>query len=676
MTEKETQSQIEYTQLNEFWSFVDHIKQIAPEYDYVCARERRCFNLVARFLPKVDMISSRALMLKYDEIAEYYRENGKFPRILILDDLMIHGRSVAKLLQQLEDMLAIRLLEMGVLKRSDNYRYTVYRNLADSVMILVYARNAGVIFLEEGYLERLSAVKELYAGEMRDLSLQLSRKMRQWDIANTSYVYSVRSEVIIECLRKQNNGQIGSSGWVRKTWSYSGEEMILYVRLHGRNAVNRVDTIRFFPGRCNRDNPQSESLPLLTSFTFFGDLQESVLHRLFEKVSGILQNVGLNRLADILKGNQNEQINCVLLQTQIQLISFILSVAMLREFCQNVIPYNRLNDIVMRGDIWKISRNFGRRDEIRSELLQIRGNALINELKEAILCVIDEEAEELIQLDSMKALAESRNDTIMSSAMIAAVNDDVRRAIYHVGMQSERSAYEQSSRPSRFMPEEYQEHCGSDGLISLKELARKKRFSEDSGSIFSYLSAFIAMMDSCAVGVRTKSICGKNGETKVCTLAKVGEMASFYLPEKLAMFVPVFAVLERNTFGTPDARKRNLRYYLKELIRGYFSQDNSKLMNLVGDQNQADLVRAIAVDALELKQKGGILVPSDKLLKEIDMFYDGGHSFYDWNFENLSVKRKIVDDRYRDAYRGILELSKHLICKIEAMNSFILPPED
>lgn len=112
MAENETHAQIEYTQLNEFWSFVDHIMQIAPEYDYVCARERRCFNLVARFLPDLDMISTRALTLKYAEIAEFYRENRRFPRILILDDLMIHGRGIAKLLQQLEDMLVIKLLDL------------------------------------------------------------------------------------------------------------------------------------------------------------------------------------------------------------------------------------------------------------------------------------------------------------------------------------------------------------------------------------------------------------------------------------------------------------------------------------------------------------------------------------------------------------------------------------
>lgn len=670
-----TQLRIEYTQLDEFWSFVGQIKQMAPEYDYVCARERRCFNLVARFLPKVDMISSRALILKFDEIAEYYQENRKFPRILILDDLMIHGRGVAKLLHQMEEILSITLLDRGVLKQSDNYRYSVYRELADAVTIHVYARTVGAVFLEEGYVEKLSSVKKLYAKEIRDLSLQLSSHMEQWDIANTSYAYSVRSEVVTECLLNQKDGRIGSSEWVRKTWSYGGEQMVLYARLHGRT-VNRIDTIRFFPGRCNRGNPQRESLPLLTSFSFFGDLRESALHRLFEKVSCILENAGLHKLADILKENQNEQINYVLMQTQIQLISFILSVAMLREFCQDVIPEDRLNEIVMMGDIWKISRNFDRRDEIRHELLQIRGKALRNELKEAILCVIDEEAEELIQVDPMKALTQTKNDEGMSSDIMAAVNDDVCRAIYHVGMNSERRAYEQSSRIHWFIPEEYQEYCGRDGVISLRELANKKQFSKESGSVFSYLAAFVAMMDSCAVSARTKAIRRKNGENGVCTLAKAGEMASFYLPEKVAMFVPVFAVLEKNTFGSPDARKRNMKHYLNELISVYFHQDSLELMKLLGDKTQVDLVIAAAIDALDLKQEGGLLIPSKNFLRELDMFYDSGHSFCDWNFRNLSIKRKMIDDKFLNAYRGIEKLRRHLICEIEGMNSFILPPED
>ena len=675
MAEIKTAPQIEYTQMNKFLVFIDHIKQMASEYDYVCARERRCFNLVARFLPEVDMISTRALTLKYAEIAEYYKKNRRFPRILILDDLMIHGRSIAKLLQQLEDMLVIKLLDMGVLKRSDNYRYTVYRDLADAVTIYVYARNAGVIFLADAYQERIRAVKKLYADEMRDLSLQLSRKMGQWDIANTSYVYSVRSEVITDCLLAQKDGRIGYSDWVRKKWSYGGEEIVLYVRLHGRKKVNRVDTIRFFPERCDPECiiPWREKLPLLTSFSFFGDLQESILRKLFAKVSCILKEAGLNNLADILREDPNEQINFILLQTQTQLISFILSVAMLLDFCMDVIPQDRFDDIMMQGDIWKISRNFGRRADIRPELLQLRKKTLRNKLKETILRVIDGEAEALIQVNPLDALEQVQRNRNTTRDYMAFVNNEVRRAIYHVGMTSERKAYEQSAHPYRFMPEEYQEHPGRDGVISLRELAEKKQFVSCAESVFSYLASFVAMMDSCAVSVRTKSMLGRNGERKVCTLAKAGEMSSFYLPEKVAMFVPVFAVLELNTFGSPLARKRNLGHYLNKLIKGYFSQDCEGLRKLLDDEKQVAAVKKAAYDALELQQKDGTIIPSDEFMREIDMFYDGGHSFYGWNFRNLTAMLDLLDG---NAYQGIMKLRKHLINELREMYSFILPPED
>ena len=672
MTENKAQWQIEYTQMNKFWFFIDRIKQIAPEYDYVCARERRCFNIVARFMPEVNMISSRALMLKYTEIAEYYRQNKRFPKILILDDLMIHGRGVAKLLQQLEDMLVIKLLDMGLLRHSDNYRYTVYRNLADAVTICVYAKTTGVIFLDDGYQENLYAVKELYADEMRDLSLQISNRMKQWDIANTSYVYSVRSELLTECLRDQEDGRIRSSKWVRKTWYYGAEKMILYTRLNGRDTVNRVDTIRFFPERCNKDDPWRASLPLLTSFSIFGDLQESALHRLFRDVSRILQRAGLHHLADILKEDTNVQINYILMQIQIQLISFILSIDILLDFCQDVIPFEKFDDITMQGDIWKIFRNFGNCNEIRFELLQLRKKTLRASLVETILRVIDNEAEELIQVNPMIELERLGSDNVKP----AFVNNEVRRAIYHIGMKSERKAYELSSRPYRFMPEEYQEHCGKDGVIPLRELAQKTTFNPKNGSIFSYLAAFIAMMDSCAVSVRTKAIRGKNGEIKVCTLAKAGEMSSFYLPEKVAMFVPVFAMLESNTFGSTEARKLNLKYYLQKLAKDYFSWDCSKLRELLGDEQQVDWVKNAAIEALDLQQNGAVLVPSDDFLKELDMFYDGGHSFCGWNFRNLSVKLKMSDAEYRRAYQGIAKLRQHLINEIKEKGAFILPPED
>ncbi len=672
MAENKMRLPIEYAQMNEFWSFIDSIKEMAPEYNYICARERRCFNLVAHFLPDIDMISSRALILKYDEIAEYYRYNRRFPRILILDDLMIHGRGIAKFMQQLEDMLANKLLDMGVLKQNDNYRYTVYRNLADAVTIYVYAQNASVSFLADGYMDSLNTVNELYGHEIRDLSFQLASRIRQWGITNTSYVYSIRSEFLMKYLLNQKDGRIESSKWVRKTWNYGGEKMILYTSLHGRNTVNRVDTIRFFPERGKKVGPREEQLPLLTSFSFFGDLKESTLSRLFKEVFEILQKAGLKRLADIFREDSNKDINFVLIQPQTQLVSFILSVASLMDFCQDVVPQDKLEDVMMQGDIWKISRNFGRRAEIRPELMQIRKKALRNALKDAILRVIDEEAEELIHINPINALMQSEHSDETAMDAVASINNDVRRTIYHIGMKSERTAFEYRLRAYPFMPEEYQEHSGKDGIISLKALAQEKQFKKESGSFFSYLAAFIAMMDSCAVGVRIKAIHDRNGEMRACTIAKAGEMASFYLPEKLAMFVPVFAELESNIFGSPGARKRTLKKYLNRLVNVYFGKDCSKLSDLLGDATQVGIVKKAAVDALELQQRDGLIVPSDKLMKEIDMLYDGGHSFYGWNFRNLIVMRNLSEYEYQ----GIEKLRQYLINEIEENYSIILPPEN
>lgn len=125
------QDNIKYT-LEGFKEFIDNIKEMSSDYDYVVVRSRRCFNIIARFLPKVDFMTFPALMLDYKKLADYYQQNNCFPKILLIDDLLFRGREMERDLTQLEVLLAEELLDRNVLKKTDNYLYTVYRNLADS----------------------------------------------------------------------------------------------------------------------------------------------------------------------------------------------------------------------------------------------------------------------------------------------------------------------------------------------------------------------------------------------------------------------------------------------------------------------------------------------------------------------------------------------------------------
>ena len=58
---------INYT-LDGFNDFINEVKKMSSDYDYVVVRGRRCFNIIARWLPKVDFITFPALLSKYKEL--------------------------------------------------------------------------------------------------------------------------------------------------------------------------------------------------------------------------------------------------------------------------------------------------------------------------------------------------------------------------------------------------------------------------------------------------------------------------------------------------------------------------------------------------------------------------------------------------------------------------------
>lgn len=91
-----------YTILDHLADYLLRIREAVQgdgSYQYVCVMERRCFNLVARFSPELldRVVTSNGLLCMGKEIARYYEENYDFPRMLVCDDIVIHGRNLALL---------------------------------------------------------------------------------------------------------------------------------------------------------------------------------------------------------------------------------------------------------------------------------------------------------------------------------------------------------------------------------------------------------------------------------------------------------------------------------------------------------------------------------------------------------------------------------------------------
>lgn len=144
-------------------------------------------------------------------------------------------------------------------------------------------------------------------------------------------------------------------------------------------------------------------------------------------------------------------------------------------------------------------------------------------------------------------------------------------------------------------------------------------------------------------------------------------LATFYFPQKMAILIPVLTAMELNTFNSPSCLNRNIKRYIENTIIPYLQNNCLKLREFLDDE-QVEIIQRLTYEALDIGEN--LEVGSD-VLEDIELFYNAGHCFYGWNFENLTAMRHLTEPE-----RTAVEIfRKHLIQKIEERYSFILPPE-
>lgn len=145
--------------------FFQHIWEETGENDYCIFLARRCYNLHELFLStfgKKDYsrgkyaLSNNAILLKGRELAFQYFINNKLPSIMIVDDVLIHGRSLTFFLYRLEQKIRSELIVLGA---SQEQLSRLYLALVHAVKIRVYFENSDKILLNEVYRGRMESSK-------------------------------------------------------------------------------------------------------------------------------------------------------------------------------------------------------------------------------------------------------------------------------------------------------------------------------------------------------------------------------------------------------------------------------------------------------------------------------------------------------------------------------------
>lgn len=573
----------------------------AQPHDYVVMNARRCFNLNYLFaqVHKADrkpvanagkIISNNALLLYNSKIAEHYRACGRFPRILIVDDLILHGRGVAKLLYDLEELIISRLSLSQEMTKDE--RYYIRRNLADAIDIFIFAANRQPLLIDDIYLRKLQWEVQLYTREIRSLSQQFSSFLQRADVPNTSYVLSYQVK------KMPNPGE----KWLCQHWNYRGAKQRMYFSCEPQAVdVKFLPTVRLRESFSQKTNSEI----WLTSLTLFGELPCDSLSGICRMVEGKLASSEFCHIRSILQKDQK-----LIRKQQAQFLSFVLSAIYLRDFLADcsvnagfpLPPFSADN-----SDLHKIAQNFGKVSEIESELKKlITAPRLLEELRTILLDTLGDCAG--VFLRKLEHGSDQKEYY---------VNFHLEDCFYNMGMAAEQSAYKTISL-NRYQPNK--RDFGTqpmEALLRWEQPALHFKYSKSLPTGTQKLSCMMALMDNGLMAMNFECAEQEQGDVIYSSL-KVGELATLSIPRRLHLFIPALALVEADCWRAGLEPKNAVKQFLQTLP-GKVSPDE----------------RRESSDA-QLKEESALAFLKTQGSDFVDLLYDCGQSFNGWDIDLIT----------------------------------------
>ncbi len=152
----------DYSELYRFFKSISD-----TEYDYIILMSRRCLVLYQLFMLISEDLSDSERIISNQAIP-YYREELRGKRVAVVDDILIHGRTVSAV---------YRLLEQ-------------YCGAAYQPDIWVYMASVKIDCVEEDVRSRIQSFCVAYTGEWRNLSNRIISAIISSNIPYTSFVES------------------------------------------------------------------------------------------------------------------------------------------------------------------------------------------------------------------------------------------------------------------------------------------------------------------------------------------------------------------------------------------------------------------------------------------------------------------------------------------------------
>lgn len=514
--------------------FFEDIFCMGNAYRFVVLIARRCSNLAELFFQVLrgdngnqfpsNFITDSAMLSMVSHLAETYRWRGRFPPILVVEDIVIYGKTVTAFLEDLEELL-FRELEPDGYVRED-----VVAGLLRAVRIRAFARNSQPLLLASQYQPNFQVMQMMEPTQWRDLSNRISRLLLVNGQINSSFVSGAklaRKDVPWPALRE--------AGFFRVKTTYDAFPETLYCRaVSSTGGWSVIYTVRTFPSSV-------DGKLVAAPFVFLPDMDETQLDYVIRRVLFWLKpQLGLTPLDE---GGSWEGCGRIKLEA----LTLILSLSLLKEFCsvsKNKLDYN--------GQI-KLQMNYG--------------TALNKEAKTFI--------DSLLAPDTRLLSMNQMDQLIMNNFGMAHIHGQlfenwmgdkedcrgnnglkwqIEDLVYETGINCYMQSYWQTQMYQELEMKERAET--SDHYTTVSSLLEKLYdICRDKYPFVQALGWMFQMTDAGILSIAARSIVWKSQNRAVVQCVKTGEQSQFIMPKRLREFIPVLLMQQQR------ARTMNRSFY-------------------------------------------------------------------------------------------------------------------
>lgn len=495
------------------YNFFESVWNSSARYKVFFAR--RCLNLMYAFYranyakldPKLSstLYSDSSLLLNVPDIADGYLLWHSFPKIIVVDDMLLHGRTINNLIDNLVNSIYDYIVANGC----HDEKSEIETSLLNSLTIQIMVRTNKPLLLRDKYYRCLKAESDeddaWFPRQWREFSLRISQFILENKFYNTSYILSLHEpqnanyKDILEEAALRNNfkkfeyyGRFRKTIWVKPLTRSNGQVVAFY-------------TIRIMRNRVDRNY-------CIVPFVIMADLA-------YDTSKEMLSN---NKMTQLLLG---DFINCSGYErTKAETLYMLLSHNLLLLLMENTKMSSDLFDVD------KISITFRSNNDNTINTLPKR----IAELKEPVMSWEEMENFILNTTKNSSPLFENSSVGTRSADYLKVLEDTIAEE----GRIMEKDAFLEYSKGI---------HSPNTGKQPITELFSKLSEQLDINKInlSELLSKLLELMDmgSTAVSSRRGDVSGR--EFIICSY-RPGEQSLFILPKRYMQDFPVLLEMEKD----------------------------------------------------------------------------------------------------------------------------------